>query len=143
MKFIFTLVIFGMMLLGLSQLASCQGNMDIKTAQYVVNGQKLYKTHCQNCHGAKGEGLGKLYPPLTDHNYLTKNRDKLACIIKNGMSGEIEIQGEKYNQIMPANSTLNNVDVAYILTYITTTFGDADSTYTQEEVIKNLADCNN
>ena len=45
---------------------SCQPNVSIETAQYAVNGQKLYVTHCQNCHGAKGEGLGMLYPPLTD-----------------------------------------------------------------------------
>lgn len=138
MKFIFTLFSIGMMIMMLSYLSSCQNNMDIKTAQYAVNGQKLYKTHCQNCHGAKGEGLGKLYPPLTDQQFLADNRALLSSIIKNGLAGEITIHGETYNQAMPANPTLSDVEIAYILTYVTTHFGKSDKIYAQEEVTQNL-----
>lgn len=139
MKVIYTLLIFGLMIIGFSQLSSCHNNnLNIQTAQYAVNGQKLYRTHCQNCHGAKGEGLGKLYPPLTDSQYLSENRNKLASIIRNGLSGEIIVNGETYNQAMPAISTLTDLDIAYILTYVTTHFGDSDSTFTQEEVAKSL-----
>src|SRR3546814_7965168 len=53
---------------------SCQNEQAIRTAQYTVNGKKVYTTHCQNCHGAKGEGLGALYPPLTDSTFLTTHR---------------------------------------------------------------------
>lgn len=127
------------MIVGFTQLSSCHNNnLNIQTAQFAVNGQKLYKTHCQNCHGAKGEGLGKLYPPLTDKQYLTDNRHKLPSIIKNGLSGEIIVKGETYDQAMPAIATLTDLDIAYILTYVTTHFGDADSTFTQEEVKNNL-----
>jgi mono/diheme cytochrome c family protein len=139
MKIIYTLLIFGLMIIGFTQLSSCHNNnLNIQTAQYAVNGQKLYRTHCQNCHGAKGEGLGKLYPPLTDQKYLNDNRNKLANIIKHGLSGEIVVNGEKYNQAMPANPTLTDLDIAYILTYVTTHFGDSDSTFTQEEVAQGL-----
>ena len=139
MKIIYTLLIFGLMIIGFTQLSSCHNNnLNIQTAQYAVNGQKLYRTHCQNCHGAKGEGLGKLYPPLTDQKYLSENRNKLASIIKHGLSGEIVVNGEKYNQAMPANPTLTDLDIAYILTYVTTHFGYSDSTFTQEEVALGL-----
>lgn len=141
MKIIYTLLIFGLMIIGFTQLSSCHNNnLNIQTAQYAVNGQKLYRTHCQNCHGAKGEGLGKLYPPLTDQKYLSDNRNKLASIIKYGLSGEIVVNGEKYNQAMPANPTLTDLDIAYILTYVTTHFGDSDSTFIQEEVALGLKD---
>lgn len=140
-KSIYILICLGLMIIGFIQLSSCHNNVDIKTAQYAVNGQKLYRIHCQNCHGAKGEGLGKLYPPLTDEQYLNSNRSKLACIVKNGLSGEIQVNNEIYNQNMPGNPTLNNIDIAYILTYITTHFGDADSVYSQEEVSRNLQHC--
>ncbi len=82
-----------------------------------------------------------LYPPLTDTAYLQKNRSKLACIVKNGMTGPIEVNGKIFEGDMPANAELTNVDIAYILTYITTTFGNNTETYTQEEVKKSLADC--
>lgn len=120
---------------------ACQPNVSIETAQFAVNGQKLYTVHCQNCHGAKGEGLGTLYPPLTDTAYLKNNREKLACIVKNGMKGPIEINGTIYEGEMPANHSLTDVDIAYILTYITTTFGNSTETYTGDEVKSNLTDC--
>ncbi len=119
---------------------SCQPNVSIETAQYAVNGQKLYVTHCQNCHGAKGEGLGMLYPPLTDTTYLQDNRSKLAHIVRHGMTGPVEINGKTYESEMPGNKELTDVDIAYILTYITTTFGNSTQTYTHEEVKKSLAD---
>lgn len=120
---------------------SCQPNVSIETAQYAVNGQKLYRTHCENCHGLKGEGLGALYPPLTDSSYLREKRDRLACIVKNGISEPIEILGKKYEETMPGVPQLSSIEIAYILTYITTTFGNETSSYTVEEVKKGLADC--
>ena len=61
-------------------LFSCQSDLSIKTMQYATNGQKLYVTHCQNCHGAQGEGLGQLYPPLTDDQFFaTSGATGLHC----------------------------------------------------------------
>ena len=120
---------------------SCQPNVSIETAQYAVNGQKLYVTHCQSCHGAKGEGLGLLYPPLTDTTYLQDNREKLACIVKKGMQGPIEIHGKIYDGDMPANHTLTDIDIAYILTYVTTTFSNSIEKYTLDEVKESLESC--
>ncbi len=130
------------MLLGmLILIQSCQPNIGIETAQYAVNGQKLYVAHCQNCHGAKGEGLGKLYPPLTDSLFLNKHRAQLACIVKNGIKGPIQVNGETYDGEMPGIPELTKVDIAYILTYITTTFGNSTQTFTQDEVTQGLGNC--
>lgn len=130
-------MLFGMLIL----IQSCRPNIGIETAQYAVNGQKLYVTHCQNCHGAKGEGLGKLYPPLTDSVFLNKQRAQLACIVKNGIKGPIEVNGETYDGEMPGIPELTKVDIAYILTYITTTFGNSTRTFTQDEVAQGLKNC--
>ncbi|MGB3066846.1 c-type cytochrome [Sphingobacterium thalpophilum] len=118
----------------------CQNEVDIKTAQYAVNGQKVYVAHCQNCHGESGEGLGTLYPPLTDSNFLSANRQKLPCIIKYGTSGELEVAGNKFNNSMPA-SNLSNVDIAYVLTYINTKINKGKEIYPVEEVEKQLKNC--
>ncbi len=132
-----TLFIIGSIL---TALISCQNEIDIKTAQYAVNGQKVFMTHCQNCHGQKGEGLGSLYPPLTDTVFLQKNRQSLACIIKYGTSGELEVAGKKFNNAMPA-SNLSSIDIAYLLTYINTKINKGKDIYTLEEVEKNLQNC--
>ncbi|MGV3763687.1 c-type cytochrome [Parapedobacter sp.] len=108
---------------------SCQSEQAIRTAQYTVNGKKVYATHCQNCHGAKGEGLGKLYPPLNDSTFLVSHRDELACLVKYG------------RKEMPANRTLTTVEIAYVLTYIGNSFGNTMEMFTQEEVQARLDAC--
>ncbi|MEJ5092402.1 c-type cytochrome [Sphingobacterium faecium] len=125
----------------LSAMSSCQSGEDIKTAQYAVNGQKIYINHCKNCHGEKGEGLGLLYPPLTDVDFLTKNRERLSCIIRNGLNEEITVAGKTFHTIMPANETLTDIDIAYVLTYITTNFGKQDQIFSLEEVQQDLINC--
>ncbi len=124
----------------ISALIGCQSEIDIRTAQYSVNGQKVYITHCQNCHGEKGEGLGNLYPPLTDTKFLEKNRQKLACIVKHGATGELEVAGKKFNNTMPA-SNLSAVDIAYVLTYINTKINKGKEIFPLNEVEKQLKNC--
>lgn len=121
-------------------LIGCQNEVDIKTAQYTVNGQKVYITHCQNCHGEKGEGLGNLYPPLTDVKFLENNRQKLACIIKYGSTGELEVAGKKFNNTMPA-SNLSAIDIAYVLTYINTKINKGKDIFPLADVEKQLKNC--
>lgn len=120
---------------------ACQPNVSIETAQYAVNGQKLYRTHCENCHGAQGEGLGTLYPPLTDSSYLRTNREKLACIVRNGLNEPVQVNGKTFEGSMPGLPQLSAIEIAYILTYVTTNFGQQTSTYSQEDVRKSLANC--
>jgi|SRR5690606_5959998 len=108
---------------------ACQSEQAIRTAQYAVNGQKLFTTHCQNCHGVKGEGLGDLYPPLTDSAFLIGHRERLPCIVKNG------------GNEMPPNPQLAPIEIAYVLTYIGNSFGNELGMVTLEEVQDALASC--
>lgn len=121
-------------------LIGCQNEIAIKTAQYSVNGQKVYITHCQNCHGEKGEGLGNLYPPLTDTKFLENNRQKLAFIVKYGSTGKLEVAGRKFNNTMPA-SNLSSIDIAYVLTYINTKINKGKEIFPLDEVEKQLKNC--
>ncbi len=96
--------------------------MDDKTKtrmqQYYRQGKKLYLTHCASCHQIDGKGLASLYPPLSGADYLMKDPVKVACIIKKGISGEIVVNGTKYNQPMPSLDYLTNIEIAEIITYI-------------------------
>ena len=47
-----------------------------------------------------------------------KNKDKVIYLIKNGLVGEILVNGKKFNQPMPANNQLTNLDIAEVVTYI-------------------------
>jgi mono/diheme cytochrome c family protein len=135
-KTLLVLALFGVIYFSV---VNCQGDMDIRTAQYFTHGHKLYQVHCANCHGINGEGLGKLYPPLTDTTSISAHRDLLPQFVRFGIKEPMTIAGEKYNVEMPPNAQLSNVDIAYILTYITNSFGNQQGIYTEDEVEQHLA----
>lgn len=89
----------------------------IKFTQYYNKGEQLYTKHCSNCHQSDGSGLGLLYPPIKESDYMANQRD-VICLMKNGKKGSIIVNGKVYNQEMPANPALTNLEVAEIATFI-------------------------
>lgn len=119
-------------------ISSCQDSSQIEQARYYVNGKTAYEKHCQNCHGAQGEGLGLLIPPLTDTSYIANNKNKLAAIIKYGMEGPVVINGKTYNEKMPAETHLTPIEITYIINYIGNSFGNEIGLYTAEQVQQDM-----
>jgi len=122
-------------------ISACQSESEIKRAQFFSNGKSIYTAKCENCHGKQGEGLGQLYPSLTDSTFLQRNRAKLPCIIKHGTQQEIMIHGKKFDTPMPSNGQLTDQEIAYVLTYIGNTFGNELGLVSTEEVQKDLSSC--
>ena len=121
---------------------SCQSATDIELASYISNGKDVYTKYCQNCHGANGEGLGELAPPLTDTVFLKDNKSKLACFIKNGVNEQMVINGKTYHEKMPAFKQLENIDIAQVIVYVTNSFGNKQGMYQHQLVENNLGECN-
>jgi mono/diheme cytochrome c family protein len=115
--------------------------MELNYQRYFVNGKGLYEKNCQNCHGTNGEGLGMLYPPLTDTVFLSSNRSSLACMIKNGLSGKITVNNLSYETNMPGNADLADIDIAQIIVYITNSFGNKQGFYDLKQVGVDLNGC--
>ncbi|GGD57912.1 hypothetical protein GCM10011514_22530 [Emticicia aquatilis] len=105
------------LLIAVLSFTSCQSEEKIKLEQYYIGGKELYEQNCANCHQKDGKGLQSLYPPIAGSDYL-KDKEKVIYIIKNGLAGEILVNGKKYNQPMPANNQLTNLDIAEVVTYI-------------------------
>ena len=102
---------------------SCQSKSDVQFQQYYVQGEVLYTNHCSNCHQKNGRGLGLIYPPLDESDYMENNLEEVLCLMKNGRSGELLVNGKLYNQPMPGVPTLTNLEIAEIATYIYNTWG--------------------
>jgi hypothetical protein len=83
-----------------------------------------------------------LIPPLTDTLFLKKNRSKLPCIIKNGLNGSITVSGRVFNEQMPADDHLADIEIAEIITYITNSFGNKQGLFSTAEVSADLQKCN-
>ena len=113
-------------------------NSKIKFNQYMLEGKNLYTINCTNCHQQDGSGLGKLIPPLASADYLKNNLAASVYGIKYGMEGEIIVNGISYNQPMPANPNLKNLDLAQIMTYIGNSWGNELGLIETEQIVKML-----
>lgn len=108
-------------LLGLTVLCCVPGgdsSQSVKFQQYYVAGQALYITHCSNCHQADGTGLGRVYPPLHESDFIEKDFNEVICLMRYGQRGEILVNGVMYNQEMKGIPQLTDLEIAEIATYI-------------------------
>tara|TARA_Y100001954_G_C15671984_1_gene533207 strand:+ start:178 stop:573 length:396 start_codon:yes stop_codon:yes gene_type:complete len=81
-------------------------------------GKKLFINNCAICHGNNGNGLGPTFPPVANADYVKKKSDlDLYDIIKNGISGEIIVNGIKYNGVM-LGVNLNRNEIENIIKYL-------------------------
>lgn len=121
--------------------ASCQDAQAIKLKQYQAQGRALYLQHCSSCHQPDGKGLVDLYPPVAFADYIEENLSKAICITKKGMAEEITVNGKTYNLPMPANKELTTLEVAEIVTYISTEWGSRQKIITVQEVEQAFQAC--
>jgi nitrite reductase (NO-forming)/hydroxylamine reductase len=92
-------------------------------------GEAAYLANCAACHQPTGAGLPGAFPPLAGSDFLTGNsRDKVLSSILQGLTGEITVNGVKYNNVMPAMSHLSDADIANIMTYIYASWGNPGGT---------------
>lgn len=91
----------------------------------VARGKELYVTYCQNCHMADGKGVQGAFPPLAKADYLKKQPvNSIIAILLKGQSGEITVNGAKYNTPMMALDYLTDEQVADILNYTYNSWGN-------------------
>ncbi len=107
----------------------------------ISEGERLYQTHCANCHMEAGQGLAQLIPPLANADYLLQNYSKLPCIIRKGQNQKIVVNGIVYEQEMPSNFELNIVEITNVINYIGNAWGNNMRIMTTEEVEKALNGC--
>ena len=109
-------------------------NNDLKAS--MNRGQEIYTDFCVSCHLPNGAGVRKVYPPLAKSDYLQKHRVESIKAIKYGLSGEIIVNGEKYNNVMTSLG-LSNDEIADVMNYITNSWGNKnDKMVTEAEVSK-------
>jgi len=115
--------IFSFILVGCSHnTESKDHSASVKFDQYYLQGEQLYQTNCSNCHQKNGGGLGRLYPPLNNSDFLQNNVEEVICLMKNGRKGELIVNGKSFNKAMPAIPSLTDLEIAEISTYIYNTW---------------------
>lgn len=87
-------------------------------------GKNAYMQTCFACHQAEGQGIANAFPPLAKSDYLNADVNRTIDIILRGKTGEITVNGEKYNSVMTAQ-TLSDDEVANVLTYVYNSWGNS------------------
>jgi mono/diheme cytochrome c family protein len=102
--------------------------------EVLERGKKVYATYCLSCHQTDGSGVPKLNPPLIKTTWVLGDKKRLINVVLNGMNELIEIDGEEYENVMPAQSFLKDDQIADVLSYVRNSFGNKASVITAAEV---------
>lgn len=99
----------------------------------IARGSTKYAAVCSACHQANGAGIPAAFPPLAKSDYLNNSKEKSISAVVHGLQGEVVVNGEKFNSIMP-KLDLSDEDVANVLTYVYSQWENNGSEVTPEEV---------
>ncbi len=104
----------------------------------IKNGKEVYTTFCQNCHMEDGKGQAGVFPPLAKSDYLAKPTKTLIENIMNGQTGEIVVNGKKYNgQMLPYNY-LTDEQIADVINYMKNSWGNTSTSVVTPAMVKKL-----
>ena len=102
----------------------------------IAKGKALYLVSCSACHQPNGQGLEGIAPPLAGTRWPSESEDRLARIVLHGLRGPITVAGTEYNLEMPAMGFFDDQDIAAILTYIRSAWGNPSRPVTREAIGK-------
>jgi cytochrome c oxidase cbb3-type subunit II len=100
-----------------------------------ARGEKLYAANCSACHQASGEGVPGAFPPLKGSPVV--NRDdasKHMHVVLDGLQGA-RVGGVVYGNAMPPfGETLGDADIADIVDYVRSSWGNHGKPVTAAQV---------
>lgn len=94
--------------------------------QSAEEGAATYAANCASCHQADGSGLAGAFPPLAG-NPNAADTAYVESVIRQGLSGPIEVLGESYDSVMPAIG-LTDPEIANVAAYVATLAGSDEPT---------------
>lgn len=104
-----------------------------------LSGKELFVANCSACHGEGGLGVEGAIPPLAKSDFLKKlssqkNRTELIHIPLNGKKGKIVVNGKPFDGEMPAFTEITDAELAEVLSYVTSSWGNKARKFTAAEI---------
>jgi mono/diheme cytochrome c family protein len=95
-------------------------------AQARASGANVYEKHCAECHGSNGEGAFPAYPALAGNPSVTERfpTNAIKAVLYGGYAPATAGNPRPYG-MPPFFSTLGEADIAAVLTYVRTSWGNA------------------
>lgn len=100
----------------------------------IERGHAVYIKECMSCHQEDGGGVPHLNPPLYENQDINNDKKKIISIVLKGMSDRVPIEGEYYSNSMASHAYLTNQEIADVLSYVRSSFGNHASIITPDEV---------
>jgi mono/diheme cytochrome c family protein len=97
-------------------------------------GETTYGQICASCHQATGLGVEGTFPPLKGSRWLLGDPSVPISIVIAGLQGEIAVEGKSYQGAMQPWGMLSDDDLAAVLTYARSQWGNSASAVTAEQV---------
>lgn len=84
---------------------------------WAQDGKTLYQNNCAGCHGAQAQGIPGAFPPLAA-NPRVADEAYVVKVIRQGLSGPLEVAGQTYNGMMPPMAQVSEADAKAIASYL-------------------------
>ncbi len=122
--------------LALLFLTSCGGDAGREgTANDALNqGLRVYATNCVVCHKEDGTGMPGVYPPIVGSEWVQGDEGRLIRLLLDGMVGPVVVKGETYNNAMTPFHFLKDEEIAAVLTFVRSNFGNEAGPVTADQV---------
>lgn len=104
-----------------------------------AEGAKVYAMTCIGCHMANGLGTAGLNPPLAGSEWvLEPDPARIIRIVLGGLQGPIQVKGQTYGAaaMVPWKDVLTDEQIADVLTYVRTAWGNSAPPVEPEQVTK-------
>jgi mono/diheme cytochrome c family protein len=103
-----------------------------------VVGKRIFTQNCVVCHQTSGLGMPGQFPPLVGSEWVVGGDwvadNHLVSILLHGMQGAVQVKGVTYNNAMPPWKQLKDDQIAAVLTYIRSEWGNAAAPISPEYV---------
>ena len=106
-----------------------------QTEEFMKRGARIYEDRCSDCHGRKGEGVARVYPPMTANPaLLTPNAVNAIRITLNGGFPPSTAGNPRPYGMPPFAHVLGDEEVAAVVTYVRGAWDNGASAVTPQEV---------
>ena len=101
---------------------------ETRRAKPNARGEKLYVDHCAACHGERGEGVPGAYAPLAGNRAVTMSMpaNLVRIVLEGGFAPDTPGHPRPFG-MPPFGQTLDNEDMAALLTHVRTSWGNQGS----------------
>lgn len=107
-------------------------------ASQFSSGKKIYEDQCAQCHGEQGEGAQGAYPALAGNRVVTMDSPaNLVQIVLDGGFAPATADNPRPYGMPPYQQTLDGAQIAAVLSFIRSAWGNTANTVSPLEVLQN------